>query len=84
MDEVRVVFVGPEAERMVFTTTEDTTLNSGITDVTLRCTVSLNIPLFQLPAHCISRHHLVHLSLIIAKYGSPDYFSNGIIERNPT
>lgn len=44
VDEVRVVFVGSDTERMVFTTTEDTTLNSGITDVILRCTVSLLFP----------------------------------------
>ena len=84
MDEVRVVFVGLEAERMVFTTAEDTTLDIGITDVTLRCTVSLDISLSQLGAHRISRHLPAHLSLIGAKYDSPGFFSNGVIGRNPT
>ena len=46
VDEVRVVLTGPEAERMSFTTMEDTILNSGSTDVTLRCTVSCTYPLF--------------------------------------
>lgn len=40
---MKVEFVGQDAERMVFTTTGGATLNSGVTDVTLRCTVSLDI-----------------------------------------
>lgn len=43
VDEVRAVFVGPEAERMIFTTTEDTLLTPGTTDVVLQCTVSVDI-----------------------------------------
>lgn len=47
VDEVRVVLTGPEAERMSFTTMEDTILDPGSTDVTLRCTVSRIYPTFS-------------------------------------
>ena len=40
MDEVKVVLTGPGAERMSFTMAGGTTLKSGFTEVTLRCTVS--------------------------------------------
>lgn len=84
VDEVRVVLEGPEAEKTVFATTEDTTLNSGVTDVILRCKVSLYISLSQLWAYRISHRRPVHSSLTIAKYDSPDFFSNRITGRNPT
>ena len=84
VDGMRIVLLGQEAERMTFTTTEDTTLTPGVTNLTLQCTVSLNAPLSRLRANCISHHHLAHSFLIIAKYDSPDYFSSGIIGKNPT
>lgn len=84
VDEMRVALVGPGAERMIFTTTEVTTLNSGVTDIILRCTVSVDTSFFRLRAHRISHHRLARLSSIIAKYDSPGSFSSGIIGRNLT
>ena len=84
VDGLRIVLVGQEAERMSFTTTEDTILTPGVTNLVLRCAVSLDTPLSQLRANCVSHRRPARSFLITAKYDSPNYSSSGTIGRNPT